>query len=151
MFNRKPLRGSMIDATAAVGIYGMRGGMGALKGRQNTARGKRSEPREATPGRRRIEPATAGVVDLARVEETSASGRCDKYGDAPINLSSPEFSKHVAHIGDVRSIPIIERLIETLCTIKHLAHIDDVRCIPFVERLIETLCTRKHPAHIGDV
>ena len=28
----------MIDATAAVGIYGMRGGMGALKGRQNTAR-----------------------------------------------------------------------------------------------------------------
>ena len=39
MFNRKPLRGSMIDATAAVGIYGMRGGMGALKGRQNTARG----------------------------------------------------------------------------------------------------------------
>ena len=40
----------MIDATAAVVIYGMRGGMGALKGRQNTARGKRS----ATPGRRRI-------------------------------------------------------------------------------------------------
>ena len=119
--------------------------------RQNTARGKRSDHREATPGRRRIEPATAGVVDLARVEETSASGRCDKYGDAPINLSSPEFSKHVAHIGDVRHIPIIERLIETLCTIKHLAHIDDVRCIPFVERLIETLCAQKHRAHIFDV
>ena len=102
-------------------------------------------------GEGELTPATAGVVDLARGQETSASGRCDKYGDAPINLSSPEFSKHVAHIGDVRRIPIIERLIETLCTIKHLAHIDDVRCIPFVERLIETLCTRKHPAHIGDV
>ena len=37
--------------------------MSALKGRQNTARGKRSAPREATPGMRRIEPATAGVVD----------------------------------------------------------------------------------------
>ena len=143
------MRGGKTPATA--GVVDLAMGMSALKGRQNTARGKRSEPREATPGRRRIEPATVGVVDLARVEETSASGRCDKYGDAPINLSSPEFSKHVAHIGDVRRIPIIERLIETLCTIKHLAHIDDVRCIPFVERLIETLCTRKHPAHIGDV
>ena len=118
------MRGGKTPATA--GVVDLAMGMSALKGRQNTARGKRSEPREATPGRRRIEPATAGVVDLARVEETSASGRCDKYGDAPINLSSPEFSKHVAHI-------------------------DDVRCIPFVERLIETLCTRKHPAHIGDV
>ena len=146
---------------ATAGVVDLAMGMSALKGRQNTARGERS----ATPGRRRIEPATAGVVDLAmgkdargagvidlaRGEETSASGRCDKYGDAPINLSSPEFSKHVAHIGDVRRIPIIDRLIETLCTIKHLAHIGDVRCIPFVERLIETLCTRKHPAHIGDV
>ncbi len=57
MFNRKPLRGSMIDATAAVGIYGMRGGMGALKGRQNTARGKRSAtPGSATPGFRSFTP-----------------------------------------------------------------------------------------------
>ena len=70
-------------------------------------------------------PATAGVVDLARVEETSASGRCDKYGDAPINLSSPEFSKHVAHIGDVRRIPIVERLVESLCAREHLSHIGD--------------------------
>ena len=101
------MRGGKTPATA--GVVDLAMGMSALKGRQNTARGKRSEPREATPGRRRIEPATAGVVDLARVEETSASGRCDKYGDAPINLSSPEFSKHVAHIGDVRRIPFVER------------------------------------------
>ena len=52
-------------------------------------------------------------------------------------------TKHVAHIGDVRRIPIIERLIETPCALKHEAHIGDARRIPFVERLIETLCVRK--------
>ena len=52
------------DARGA-GVVDLAMGMSALKGRQNTARGKRSEPREATPGMRRIEPATAGVVDLA--------------------------------------------------------------------------------------
>ena len=46
--------------------------------------------------------------------------------------------KHVAHIGDVRRIPVIERLVETTRGQKHIAHIGDVRRIPVIERLVET-------------
>ena len=54
------------------------------------------------------------------------------------------------HIGNFPGIPIVDILVEIVCTLEHSVHIGNFRSIPTTERLIEFWRLTEHISHIGN-